>query len=444
MYKLFLFSVLFCFSILCAKEKVELLPDSLISKEHDFYYYMVNVFRNHDLIRAAENGVEQQKYKDLYILSEFLPNFSFNVDAGYRIDRESQFESGDEEGDRYAFSYTFSQVLYQGGARKSRIGIYNVDEQQALVRKEKTENDVFLDALEIYLNLNRFQEVLKIYEEYNLLTKNLLNSIQRRFDLGDTKKSTLLLTKASLRESEGRLDQVKYDLDLSRAIYENISKLKLREKQTIEKVPSFKTRKLTWEHFLNLSVGTDPVAALEKLERKKKKFEYEIERARGIPSISLSFGQTRLEGKYSSDINRGSTNFNVQFNYDIQSGRTILNSLRSKFSFKEELNISRDRERKYERELRSIWEKHQSLIKQLDVYRRATELYKETQTVLLQEFKEGLISVENVIRASEQLVAAKESFLRIQQDEYKARYELLLRIGGLYQNLKRIINDSKT
>ena len=443
MYNFFLFSLVF-FSIILGETKNKVLfSGSLIAKNHDFYYYMVNVFKRHDLIRASENKLKQQKYKDLYILSEFLPNISFNVDTGYRSDRDSQFQSGDEEGARYAFSYTFTQILYQGGARSARIGIYNIDEKEALAEKERTQNEVFLDALEIYLNLNRYQEVAKIYKQYYQLTKKLLESVQQRFDLGDAKKSTLLLTKASLRESEARLDQVKHELNLSRAAYENISKLKLREKQNIEEVPIFETRELSWEHFLSLSMGTDPVVALEELERKRKKFEYQVERARGFPSISLSFGQTRLEGEYNSDINRGTTNFGLQFNYDLQSGRTILNSLRSKFSFKEELDISRERQRNYERELRIIWERRKTLKKQLDIYRRAVKLYKESQEVLLVEFKEGLISVENVIHATEQFVAAKENFLRAQQDEYEARYELLLKIGGFYQNLRRIINDSK-
>lgn len=167
-------------------------------------------------VLATEETVTQAK-------AARLPGVSANGSIGYSAgDQSSPFFSGTNDYSPRSVSASAQQTLYGGGAIQGSIDLARVNVEMARNQLRLLENQVLLQALTAYVDVQRDMQVERIRTNNVQVLLKQLDAAKDRFDVGEITKTGVSQAEARLAAARAQLSGAKAQLASSRAAYEKV------------------------------------------------------------------------------------------------------------------------------------------------------------------------------------------------------------------------------
>lgn len=177
----------------------------------DIYSALQDVYDTNPVIAAARNDVGVAHGDLAAARTEVRPYLGINANAGLARTRvmENDFDTTPTE-----IGATFQQNVFQGFSTMAKIkgAKSNVAARQAALYA--TQQDVFLDAINAYINVLNTAEVLK-------LSQNNQRVLQKYYDQCREKQKVGMLTATDVAQASARLQGAKYQAIDASADYDN-------------------------------------------------------------------------------------------------------------------------------------------------------------------------------------------------------------------------------
>lgn len=152
-----------------------------------------------------------------------LPTVGAEGSIGYSAGNQSSpFFSGTNDYSPQTISGSAQQTLYGGGAIQGNIDLANVNLQMERNKLRLLENQVLLQALTAYVDVQRDMEVERIRTNNVEVLLKQLGAAEDRFDVGEITKTGVSQAKARLAAARAQLAGAKAQLAASRAAYEKV------------------------------------------------------------------------------------------------------------------------------------------------------------------------------------------------------------------------------
>ncbi|MEP6931727.1 MAG: TolC family protein, partial [Flavobacterium sp.] len=190
-----------------------------------------NILRSNLEVTLSEENIKENK--DLR-----LPEVQLNG-AYSRITNLTEFKSGflkDKEvihtiPEIYEVGTSFKMPIYVGNKINNAIKIANQERKIALIRKEKTENDIQLEVIGTYLGIYKMMELQKIIDENIKEEQNRLKEVQSLQKHGTVTKNEVI--RAELQLSDRELNALTNGKNIKIALHDFKTLLQLPEDQEI-------------------------------------------------------------------------------------------------------------------------------------------------------------------------------------------------------------------
>jgi outer membrane protein len=118
-----------------------------------------------------------------------------------------------------AATISVTQPLYTGGRVTSQISASEADVMQGRQQLRQVEAGVLLNVVQVYVDVRRDQERLRINEENVTVLQRQLDEAKARFDVGEITRTDVALAEARLAASRAGLASAQASLAISRANY---------------------------------------------------------------------------------------------------------------------------------------------------------------------------------------------------------------------------------
>ena len=118
-----------------------------------------------------------------------------------------------------AASISLTQPLYTGGRVTSQISASQADVLQGRQQLRQVEAGVLLNVVQVYVDVRRDQERLRINEENVTVLQRQLDEAKARFDVGEITRTDVAQAEARLAASRASLASAQATLAISRANY---------------------------------------------------------------------------------------------------------------------------------------------------------------------------------------------------------------------------------
>nr|MBU3857903.1 TolC family protein [Flavobacterium sp. MC2016-06] len=327
--------------------------------------------------------------------------------------------------------------LYMGNKINNAIKIANQENEIALVKKEKTENDIQLVVISTYLEIYKMMELQKIFEENIKEEQSRLKEVQSLQKHGTVTKNEVI--RAELQLSDRELNALTNSKNI---------KIALHDLKTLVQIPE------------NEEITIDTTTSLEEMNGidsydsyKNKAFQNEEMR---IADQEVNIKKTELKmakGNYYPTINFfGNYGFNypnykffppnpylytlgqvgIEARFDISGlykNKTKVQAASTRIQWQEtQTGILKD---KVEDELFKNHTQYEEILERFVVVDKALELADENYRIVKLKYLNQLVLVTEMVDADNALLQAKYNKISTRIDAVMKHYELLHTAGAM-------------
>ncbi len=194
---------------LCVPKSFAHTPSQEIQLSIDDLFRLVG--ENSSDVKTARQSVEVSRQEENVAKSSRLPELSASLSLNYLgdatiLDRDfSNVKRAKMPHFGNTLKVTAYQPIYAGGAITGAIEIAKTQTAMSELGLENTISAIRFKALECYLNLFKFRNLLKVYNENIALTEKLIENMRANSEQG-------VVLKNDITRYELRLSTLKYDL----------------------------------------------------------------------------------------------------------------------------------------------------------------------------------------------------------------------------------------
>ena len=404
---------------------------SLSQMLNDVYDTNPELLAEEEAVIRARSGIDKAR-------ADFLPTISTSASGSHRTKR--RLTSRRAVGTTQQYSVSLSQRLFNGF---QSVNKYRGAKQEALkgqYTRRNAERRVLMDAVQAYMNVFSFREILKLRKSYVYILRSQLTATKARIKAGE-------LTKTDLSQTEARLSRalalrVSSEADLGAALGE------------YARLTGYQADNLHYpvlpKRFLPQSVGAALNKAIElHPDLKAAKAEvlasgFALRGAQGafLPTIEITASYTRNTGAGSFITNRDETTVMVRVNFDLYQGGARFADLKSAKSRSKEAQYRRRAvEDQIKADARAIYLQNtasKALVKQT---RSEVHAAGEALRGIRIEEKAGLRSFVDVLDSQAFLLDAQVASVEARSVLVTSAYRVLSSTGQLSVSGTRIRND---
>lgn len=383
------------------------------------------------LVQTNEHLARKQELRQAR--SGYYPNIDLTAGIGHeRSDNRSTRAQGDDWRSltRKEASLTLQQNLFEGFATQSEV-----ERQSARIKSqghtvEGTGENTALQAVEVYLQILRHQQLLE-YSEANLTAHNRVfkqvelrsrAGVGRSSDLDQVKgrmasaNSNLLADRVNLHDAETNFMRV------TGLVPENLKAVETR----IDALPASlqAAEQLAFESHPTLRSATADVEATQAQHRASKHAFY--------PRIDLELGSTLgrdLDGVEGRDDDLTAM---LRMRYNLFSGWKDEARMKQTVHLIDEAKEVRNRtHRQVAESIRLSWAAYEITLEQMDYLDRHVSASEKTRDAYSKQFKLGKRSLLDLLDTENEQFQAKRSYTDARFDNLFAQYRILFGVGGL-------------
>ncbi|TYB31780.1 MAG: TolC family protein [Candidatus Mcinerneyibacterium aminivorans] len=333
----------------------------------------------------------------------------------------------------YQYQFKISQPLFMGGAIFYNLKNKYIEKKISSFEIEKEKMDLIYNVYSIYYNLIYTKMMLEITQESIDITKRQVDMIKKRYDSGEASNLDLLQARVELNNLYPKRIKLK-------SAYENgLKNLKnvigLKQDNSFEIVDEFPQIKFDLEEkyseLMSLAQKHSPVLNILQSKLKQLNNIETVAKGNYLPNILLTgaFGQQKEE--WGEDW-KDNYNLMLTFSWDLFNGFARESNL-SKIYINEDIMNDNYRYTKDQisTAIRTQFENIREAKQRLEAEEKNLELAKENLSMANESYKEGLISVLDLMKARLSYNNSRSSLVQAKYDKNLAILELKKSLGIL-------------
>ena len=330
-------------------------------------------------------------------------------------------------------SIRLSQLLYDGFATSSLVAQQGALVDSAVARLSSSKESIGLRAVQVYLEVMRRDEVVKLAQENLGHHETTLGKIQERFDSGVGTKVDVVQTEGRRAQSRSFVMQSERDVrngiaEFFRVVGENPVNL-VAPSKVAGLPPSLAST-------IEIAFRTNPGLLVAEAELEAAIAARKQSRSAFHPRFDLEVGATRndnVDGAVGANDDETAL---VRMTYNVFRGgsdRARLNESEAReFAARESVRSIR---RAVEEDVTLIWNELEDITARLEYLKAHVDSTEEVLDVYNEQLSLGKRTLLDVLDVQNELLRAKVAYVSGQYTENLARYRVLASFGGLLSTL---------
>lgn len=393
-------------------------------------------------IKAAGYAVAIQQEKEKSAKADFLPSLTGNANASYTgnplelsvdipsLDAPLGFQGRDT---KYGATLTLAQPIYTGGAVKANYEKAKKENEQSGYEKERITNNILYDADVYYWNKVARQEMVGVAEDFKQSVSMLVEVVRHRVEEEYTDRNDLLMAEVKLNDAEYRLTQARNEAEIARLSMNSFSGVSFDEVIPTDSLVIPLTEEAAHIGAIDDIMAARPELKIAMSQVEIQKSSAKIANAQYMPKLSVG-----IDGSYSSP--------GYDFKSDLDPNYAVYAKLsvpifewgkrkNTRKAGKYSINMAIENQLKTTDNVRLEVETASYAYSQAVQKVRLTEnsLAKaaESETLVMSKYKEGNISVVEVINAQLYHQEAKINYIQSKLNAQIAKSALDRAVGRI-------------
>lgn len=426
LFKNLVFLALFLHSVCAAAEEISL-KDAVES-----------AYENNSELKAQGYSVEAAKSQKRKAYGGYLPNLSADINNG---DQKTKIaHSTTLKGSANKQALNLSQDIFNGGST-----IFDVKRATSVVDKEKAikdskEQEVILSAIQAYLNILRYQELLAIEEDNQQSQEKLLDHTKKKLAVRDATKSEFAKANADYVAAISARIAAENNLYSAKNTFAKITGIPVNEIKNLKKISDEdfhkKIGELSHEDLLQIALQNNPDIKAASFGADSARHQSSMTISAMSPSLKVTMGTSEEKNplyysnqKYHNDsvyLNLHIPIFSSGVEYaNISEANNILQ--REKYNLDSARNRVKQQIVEYVAKIKNYYAQYESAKEQ----EKANEIYVAT---MKEEERLGTKSIIDLLRAKQDLYGAKLSRTNLHYDKITTIFSLKSLVGELTYN----------
>ena len=399
---------------------------------------MLTILLNEDpTIKAAEENYEAalQNLKGAY--STYYPKVDVTYGLNNETDRTPSQSSGaesiantDKTGSKATI--TLTQMIWDFGRTHTQVIIQKQTAQKAQVQLEMAIEDKIVEAVSVYLNLQKAHNSLDGNKEILLNAKKALAMTVEKVKKGESPKMEQLQIEQQLRTYETITTQSEIALSTAEEKFRNVWGMTPPTKKQLTSLPidllgPMPDKKLSFNGNKSLRLADyDKIIARANTELMKKQYR---------PTLDSSLSWT----DYGDDLGSGYGSSKNEIRFDVTLRWTLFNGFKTSSDYKSAKHKESAAEFSYQATYRNIQEQvanlftnYDKLTANLKTLERAKNINKEMYMLTLQDFKAGKSPLIAVFGMKTAEIMASVAHKNAELDVLIQRYNLNKVVGSIH------------
>lgn len=328
---------------------------------------------------------------------------------------------------------SLQQPIFDGGAIDSEV-----ERQKGRIRSqaERIQDEAqvqSLDAVEVYMDVQRHTERVSNAEENVRAHEEILGLVQKRAELGGGNIADVRQAEARLATARSSLIQIQGDLRNSQATFQRVIGQPAGDLEPVTTATDMPIP-ADVEQSVARGLQVNPKVLLEKHDIQVAQSELDVEESVFWPQVKLNLtGNTsqHANGREDNTYNAAAL-LNIQYNL-YKGGADIARSKEFKEHINEQLEQLRQRERQVEEDVRVSWADRQTQQESIANLEKQVDANQQTKDVYQQQFDIGQRGLLDLLDAANDLFLSKDDLISARSFETFANFRIIAAQGELVQ-----------
>lgn len=372
-------------------------------------------------LRATDEAVPQA-------MSGWRPYAEIVGDGGYVAERGDGI-SGTDSRTAYSGNLRVTQNIYSGGGT-----VADVRRAENVVRAERarlsiTEQGVFLDGVQAYMNAYRDEAVLQLNINNERVLNRQLEATRDRFNVGEVTRTDVSQAEARVASARAARIQAEGNLQISRGIYEQIIGKRpdnLTKPDPLKELPS--SRNETVE----VARTSNPAVVAADYDERAARENVSVVQSDLLPKVDVVGQGGRSANQGTSETTNDAGSIMAQLTVPLYEQGLTTSRVREAKQL-----VGRNRLRLVEaqrsatEDANSAWESLVSARAQIQSFDAAVRANRIALEGVRQESLVGSRTVLDVLDAEQELLNSQVNLVSAERDEIVAQYQLMSALGRL-------------
>ena len=336
---------------------------------------------------------------------------------------------------KYGASLTLAQPIYTGGAIKASYEKAKKESEMARHEEERITNNILYDADVYYWNHVAQSEMVSVAEEFRSSVARLVDVVRHRVSEEYTDKNDLLMAEVKLNDAEYRLLQAKNNSEVAR--------LSMNSFAGIPSDTILATDKEV------IAISHNEIPAVDAMNSMYLRPELKIAANQvDIQKSAAKIANSQFKPKFSVGIDGSYSSPGYNFKADLDPNYAVYAKLSvpifewgkrksTRRTGQARVNIARENESKVNDRIRleieTAYYNYTEAVKLVELTENSLSKAAESETLAMEKYREGSISIVEAINAQLYHQEAKVNFIQSKlnaQIAKSAYYRAIARIGS--------------
>jgi len=389
----------------------------------------------HPEVSSASNRRYSAEQDLLAARGRYYPTVDLNAGTGWeQTDSASTRGSGQHLRDlhRSESSITVSQSLFNGYATRSEIARQTATVNSRAWTVLDTSESTALTAIQIYLDVLRGRQMVKLAEENLKNHERIFDQIRLRTEQGVGRQADYEQAEARLAQARNNLLTEQTNLEDSEANYFSATGKEADELVMPAKFPVPASLDEAREEMLQNS----PLLKQAEADVEATRQQYETAKSRFYPSVNVEVGRTMDNNIDGTRGHNQEWQAMVRMRYNLYNGGSDQAALRSDaYKMQEAQDIKNNAIRQSNEELRLSWNALQNAEKQVPIAKDYAERSMTVRSAYQEQFSLGDRSLLDMLDSENEVFTAQRRYVELQFIEMFSTYRISARTGKLLSAL---------
>ena len=390
---------------------------------------------NPDIQASAYNLIAAEQLKN-QVRGSLLPSVDLVFSGGHEESNNTTTRALGENGldmTRVERSLKITQLLFDGNSTRNLVRQQKALVESALARLLSAKETTALRAVQVYLEVLRRDEIVRLSEENLGYHDDTLEKINERFESGVGTKVDVIQTRGRQAQSKSNVLLAKRDKEDGKAQFYRVV-----GEYPAELVPpnSIPPAPRTLEETVGVALSNNP--NIKAIEAEVQAAVSGKKQARGVffPRFDLELGATRNDDTDGSVGPNDDETAVVRMTYNLFRGgadRARLNEAEAQeFAVRENLRSAR---RAVEEDTTVVWNELQDIVVRLKYLKAHVDSTKEVLSVYREQLTLGKRTLLDLLDIQNELLRSQIVLVSGQYAEAFARYRVLASTGNLLASM---------
>mgnify|MGYP003706113285 CR=1 FL=1 len=393
---------------------------------------VINIaIESNEELKASEYSYKAARSEKLKSIGGFLPQISLNVDTGSRKTKIGENNRINDDVDKKRFSA--SQNIFNGFGTIFEVKKSNNIANKELAIKNSKIQEISLNVIRYYLDILRYQHLIKVSGRNLKSQGRLLYYIDKKFKVKDSTKSELARARADYIKAKNDKLQNENNLFLVKSNLSRYSGIDISEINNLEDNFIFKKEDRNTEQLFKIALELNPQIQISKNSFLASKHQSNIAKSSLSPKVTLNFDISEEKNSlYLNNQKERDTSIYLNFNVPIfNSGQNYFDiAANNNYKKKERFNYEAVKKQVYNSLIEyqnkiSNYDASYSSAKSLE---RANRVYLNT---LKQEERLGTKSIIELLEARQNFYDSQIQRINIYYDRVYCYFEFKSLIAEL-------------